>query len=690
MRKTNKDMKYRFLYGLMLVAALSFVACSDGDVPAPKPVEPQISAPYIEGELLVKFTPEVADMISSVEQTRGAVTRSGAPALDEVLSTIKSYSLERVFPVDERTEERTRREGLHQWYVVRFGADFKAEQVAEQLSTLGEVQSVDFNRTIKRAYNRTATPLSIERLTAMEQRAQRGTTRAGEGGAVMNDPLLSMQWHLVNNGDMFCKDGAVKSVRDADVQCAEAWQRSAGDEQVVVAVLDEGIFVEHPDLKDNIWINEGEVWHSHEDNDGNGYTGDIYGYNFVKNTGVITWNNAFDSGHGSHVAGVISAVNNNGIGISSVAGGDGSRGGVKIMVCQIFSGNTGSSALAVARAIKYAADNGAVVLQCSWGYVSGAANIYDWGEQGFASQEEWESGAPLEKNSLDYFTHNAGSPNGPIEGGVAIFAGGNESAPMAGYPGASEDYISVAATAADFTAAVYTNYGPGTSVSAPGGDQDYYYDYIDEEHNYGEVGCILSTLPYHISPSGYGFMEGTSMACPHVSGVVALGISYAAQLRRHFTEAEMRELLCSTTAPIDEYQTGAKTYTRYVADIGPIQPMQINLNAYRGKMGTGQVDAGALLAAIEGAGRQMSFPNLYIAQSSSIAVVPSRYFEGGDELTYTVTIDNTSVATVKSEGAKLLFSGVAEGVTSAKITASNGESFKFNITVRKKAVSGWL
>ncbi len=300
-------------------------------------------------------------------------------------------------------------------------------------------------------------------------------------------------------------------------------------------------------------------------------------------------------------------------------------------------------------------------------------------------------GAPLEKSALDYFTHNAGSANGPIEGGVAVFAGGNESAPMAGYPGASEDYISVAATAADFTAATYTNYGPGTSVSAPGGDQDYYFDYVDDEHNYGEVGCVLSTLPYHISASGYGYMEGTSMACPHVSGVVALGISYAAQLRRHLTEKELRELLISTTTPIDDYQTGAKTYSRYVADIGPIQPMQINLNAYRGQMGAGQVNADALLAAIEGAGRELSFPNLYIDQNGTVAVVPSRYFVGGEALTYNVTIDNVAVATVAIEGSKLLFKGVGEGSTTARIVASNGTTQSFTITVRRGANSnGWL
>ena len=667
----------------MMVAAMSLSSCVEGENPEPTPSEPQIVAPYVEGEVIVKFTPQVADMIASVEATRGAATRSGAVALDEVLEAIDGYQLERVFPLDERTEARTREQGLHQWYVVRFGAGSTAEQVAQRMQALGEVQAVDFNRSIKRAYRAKATPLSAERLAAAES-----ATRAT---GAMNDPLLAAQWHLINRGDQFCEGEQTKSVRDADVQCEGAWERSTGDEQVIVAVLDEGVFVDHPDLKDNIWINENEVWRSHDDNDGNGYVGDRYGYNFVKNTGVITWNDAYDSGHGSHVAGVISAVNNNGVGISSIAGGDGSGNGVKIMVCQIFSGYTGSSSLAVVRAIKYAADNGAVVLQCSWGYVSGAANTYDWGEPGFASQEEWEMGAPLEKSALDYFTHNAGSANGPIEGGVAVFAGGNESAPMAGYPGASEDYISVAATAADFTAATYTNYGPGTSVSAPGGDQDYYFDYVDDEHNYGEVGCVLSTLPYHISASGYGYMEGTSMACPHVSGVVALGISYAAQLRRHLTEKELRELLISTTTPIDDYQTGAKTYSRYVADIGPIQPMQINLNAYRGQMGAGQVNADALLAAIEGAGRELSFPNLYIDQNGTVAVVPSRYFVGGEALTYNVTIDNVAVATVATEGSKLLFKGVGEGSTTARIVASNGKSFDFTITVRRGANSnGWL
>ncbi len=672
-------MKQRILYGLILLAGALMASCAKDNMQEFGAEE----QPFAQGELFVKFSSEVADMISCAETTRGGVaTRSGVPTVDEVMEIIGAYELERVFPVDEQREDVTRQSGLHQWYIVRFDGAMNAEQVAQQFKALGEVHNVDFNRTIKRAYTGKATPLAKSHLERMSARTTRGT---------MDDPLLPMQWHLINKGDLFTEGEVVKSVKDADVQVEQAWERSTGDESVIVAVLDEGVFVEHPDLKDNIWVNEDEVYRSRTDNDGNGFKGDYNGYNFAKDSGVISWNDAYDSGHGSHVAGVIAAQNGNGVGISSIAGGDADNAGVKIMVCQIFSGQLGSSSIAVARAIKYAADNGAVVLQCSWGYISGRANEYDWNEAGFASQEEWERGAPLEKDALDYFTHNAGSPNGVVEGGIAVFAGGNESAPMAGYPGASEDYVSVAATAADFTPAVYTNFGPGTSIAAPGGDQDYYFDYVDEEHNYGEVGCILSTLPYNVSESGYGFMEGTSMACPQVSGVVALGISYAKQLRRHFKAEELQELLISTAVPIDSYMVGVKEYRRYVADIGPQQPMQIKLSDYKGKMGSGQVSAAALLEAIAGAGEKMSFPNLYVATNGQVAVAPSLYFVGGETLTYEVTIADGSVASYQEKDSKILFKGLKTGSTKASVKASNGETHNFIITVRDGANgNGWL
>lgn len=668
-------MKSRLFYILTLL--LCFSSCS-------RDVElntETILSPYAEDELLVKFTPQVAQMVTQAGLEGTRVTRSGDIELDEVLQTIGTCAIERVFTVDISAEERTVESGLDLWYVVRFDSSKTAvEDVARRFARLGQVQKVDVNRTVKRNYTHRATPLSQSKLEGA-MAATRATTA---------DPLLPAQWNLINRGDLFIKDGVIKSIKDADVQCQGAWEKSTGDSSVIVAVLDEGIFVEHPDLLPNMWVNEGETLRSDVDADGNGYKGDVYGYNFVHQSGKIVWDDVFDSGHGTHVAGVISAVNNNGIGISSIAGGDGGENsGVKIMCCQIFSGNVATSILSTVRAIKYAADNGAVVLQCSWGYVSPCANVYDWGAAGFGTKEEWIAGSPLEREALEYFTHYAGSANGTVEGGIAVFAGGNESAAAAGYPGAAEEYISVAATAADFTPAVYTNYGTGTTISAPGGDQDYYYEYVDSEHNYGEVGCILSTLPYHIAPSGYGYMEGTSMACPHVSGVVALGISYAAQLRKHFTATEIKNLLVQSAVDIDSYFVGTKRYCRYVADVGPIQPMQINMADYRGGMG-GQVNAEAFLAAIEGAGVDMRFPNIYVATDSQMAVAPARYFKG-DNQTFTVNIADTEVASVTKSGAMLLFKGLKSGSTAATITASGGSSQTFTITVRRGANdNGWL
>ena len=511
-------------------------------------------------------------------------------------------------------------------------------------------------------------------------------TRSLQG--TFDDALYAKQWNLENDGEMADLKG--KAVKGADVQVVEAWKKSTGDKSVVVAVLDEGIDIEHDDLKANIWVNADENGALFEDMDKNGYEGDKHGYNFVYETGKITWTDYYDSGHGTHVAGTIAAVNNNDIGVSSVAGGDGSAdSGVKIMVCQIFSGNVSTGLYNVVRAMKYAADNGAVVLQCSWGYVSGAVHEYEWGEAGYASEEEWIAGSPIEKEALDYFINNAGSPNGVIEGGIAVFAAGNECAPMAGFPGAAEYCISVAATSADFTPATYTNYGPGTTVSAPGGDQDYHFDYVNSETGkVGEVGCILSTLPKHISASGYGYMEGTSMACPHVSGVVALGLSYATQLRKHFKATEFRKMVAEAVQPIDEYMKGTKVYNRYVADIGALQPMQLPLAPFRNQMGSGQVSATKLLAAIDGGGVAMHFPNVTVNVGCEVALSPASFFVGGESLTYEVTISDTSVATYKNEGAKIIFSGLKSGATTASIKASNGETHAFNITVRKS--SGWL
>ena len=106
----------------------------------------------------------------------------------------------------------------------------------------------------------------------------------------------------------------------------------------------------HPDLQANMWINEDEIYKSDKDNDGNGYKGDVYGYNFAQQTPTIDWSSEGDTGHGTHVAGTIAAVNNNGEGVCGIAGGSGNGDGVKIMSIQIFSGNYGTSHIAKRKA----------------------------------------------------------------------------------------------------------------------------------------------------------------------------------------------------------------------------------------------------------------------------------------------------------------------------------------------------
>ena len=680
---------YRLIFTTAVIAA-SLTACSveepvTGAVKEPQKVSP-VSDDAVAGELLVRFDEGVSEILDQAglitKSGESAASRSGVLTVDEILDLVEGYQIERVFPVDMRSEEKMREEGLHLWYVVRFSDKYPVEKVAADLARLGEVSRVEFNRTLKRANQNKAVPLSAD---AIEQMA------ASAKAAKYNDPHLPLQWHMVNNGDL----GATKFVAGADVNVEKAWELCKGNPSIIVAVLDEGVDFSHPDLKANMWVNEKEIWRSSEDNDGNGYAGDVYGYNFAAQSGIISTNGRYDTGHGTHVAGVIAAANNNGIGISSIAGGTAENPGVKIMSCQIFSGALAGTVLDEVRAIKYAADNGAVILQCSWGYISGAANPYDWQPQ-FSSDDQWKNSNMLEYKALDYFVHNAGSPDGVVDGGIIVFAGGNEYAPAASYPAAYPDYVSVAATAPDYTPAVYTNYGPGTTICAPGGDQDYYYEY-GEGLNKGSIGCVLSTLPYNVtgtaSPlAGYGYMEGTSMACPHVSGVVALGLSYAANLHKHVKAEEVKELLHSTARPVEQYWNldTPKQFYKFVTDLSEIHLSSMNLKDYRGKMGSGQVDAHAFLQAIAGVGVEMTFPNLFIALDGQVTIAPAMYFKNGGKK-FEVTISDSSVAAYAVEGSKLVFFGEKEGQTSAVIKSDSGESFTFTITVRKSAASnGWL
>ena len=371
------------------------------------------------------------------------------------------------------------------------------------------------------------------------------------------------------------------------------------------------------------------------------------------------------------------------------------------MSCQIFSGYNSTTAIQMIRAMKYAADNGAVIMQCSWGYNSGAASPYDF-NRGYTSQEQWEAADPLQKEAMEYFIHQAGSPSGPIDGGITVWAAGNEYAPMAGFPGAADIAVSVAAIAADYTPASYTNYSTGVTISAPGGDQEYTWEYDAESVGQGinnivdviigSRGGILSTMPLEFTNnSGYGYMDGTSMACPHVSGVLALAASYVADQRRIVKAEELQKLLHSTATKIEGLWPSHKMYYIYLQSIGKYMADEMTLSKYKGQMGSGLVNATALINALDGVGVPMTFPNVYVGLGEKATLVPARYFANGEKLTYTVTISNTDIASHTNKDGKLTFEGLKEGSTTATITTSGGVSQQFLITVRKGAGSlGWM
>lgn len=671
-------------YIISIFATLAAVACVNEiefvDTPITNDPMASIPADAIEGEIIIKFSPLMEDILDEVMTRSGGIaTRSGIPSTDEVLDILNAYSFERLFPVDSRHEERTRKANLHLWYIVRFDDDTNLSNAIERLSKLGEVEKLQCNRHIERAYN----PQSKPHFISCAEAEHLATTRAAN--RPFNDPLLPLQWCYINDGSgKFAQEWA-GVVAGCDAGCEAAWEMTTGDEEIIVAVMDEAVMWSHPDLAQNMWVNEAETLHSGKDADGNGYKDDRYGYNFVKNTGIISWTSNGSTGHGTHVAGTVAAVNDNGIGCSGIAGGGKGGSGVKIMTLQIFDGMNSCSLAMEARAIKYAADNGAVILQCSWGYNSAKSNLIMGYTPGPATEEEWALTYPLEKEALDYFIHTAGSPNGTIDGGLAIFASGNEYAAQSSFPAAYSKCISVAAVAADYTPASYSNYGSEVLLSAPGGDMEYYGvpgqedDSYDEDGTLKPQGSIFSTLVIN-GVAGYGYYEGTSMACPHVSGVAALGLAYAKQQHRHFTAEEYKQLLYDTARDIDQYFTGEKLYYMHHTSPGAT-PIKMNLAEYKGKMGR-LTDAGALLKAIDGSGRDMRIPNIYIATGTTTTL------DLGDYLSTTAnnaTVGNEAVAKVTLSGNILIITATGEGQTSLTIECEDGSKHHATITVREGA-----
>jgi extracellular elastinolytic metalloproteinase len=410
------------------------------------------------------------------------------PELTSKNQQFGATSMKRVFRPAGKFEAKHQAGGLHLWYEIKVE---KAADLDKVLQAYSEVADISV-----------AEPRYEMSLNVLN--------------SAPNDPQYSTQ---ANHYDL--------------INTLDAWGLETGSSDVVVAIEDQGVDYTHPDLVGHMWTNSGEVAGNGIDDDTNGYVDDYYGYNFGDNSGSI----AIDY-HGTHVGGTVSAETNNGVGVAGVAGGSGSNDGVRLMTLSVF-GNSSNGGFD--EAFIYAADNGAIISQNSWG----------GGAQSTALE-----------NAIDYFIANAGGAGKPLNGGLVVFAAGNSNSQTTGaYPGNYSPVVAVASTTYNASRSSFSNYGTWVDIAAPGSD-------------------ILSTYP--VSQGSYNTISGTSMACPHVSGVAALVASKNWREGNPLTAAQLRNALEST----------ANFNLLYDA----------NTSTYDGKLGAGMLDAYAALGGTGGGG----------------------------------------------------------------------------------------
>ena len=587
----------------------------------------------VPGSILVRLDAE----------STGLVKGGGFGSISsEIFGEVDVTSFRRALPVQPKNTEVARKYGLDQWFIAEFDQQTPVTAVAGKVAQSSRVRSVQYNKFVE--------PIVSDKVFAAEDLVITKAADAEVEG--FNDPLAKHQWNLYNDGSI-----SAKAVAGADVGVREAWRLTGGDPSVVVAIFDCAVATRHEDLKDAVWQNEAEInGEDGVDDDGNGFIDDKNGFNFVgcyainedyingaldgqKQTAVKgnPLNSMAGSGHGTHVAGIIGATNNNGKGVSSIAGGTGNGDGVRLMTCQIFQGNSYCADAQNAAAFIYAADNGACIAQCSYGN----SNIITYDDLYINGGEVGSlkiNSASLENAALRYFLDPANSNHESLEGNMAIFAAGNHKNPYSIYPGALSYVISVTAMGWDFLPGEYTNYGPGCKIVAPGGQ------FSGVSGNYASM--ILSTgvasaatqSPAVETDKGtnknYVYMQGTSMACPHVSGVVALGISYAKKLGKKFTREQMHSMLLTSVNDIDQFNPGGE------------------MSKYLGQMGTGAVDAWKFLMAIKGT------PTFLAKAGDVVHIDLSNYCN--PSLTYEISVDDASRQSLGLEGEPVIKNGNLE------------------------------
>lgn len=367
---------------------------------------------------------------------------SGRADFDRTVTTLKIERAEQVFPpvrAAATNRELARRMRLHDFVTVSVPDGADPDAIMAELRRSPDVEAADFDPVV----------------------------RAVGSAVIPNDTYFaSSQYALRNTGTQPPYD---PGTTDADIDMDAGWEYTTGDSSVVLAIIDTGIDPSHPEFQGRLWMNPDEEF-DEEDNDGNGFVDDGFGWNFIND------NNATndDNGHGTHVAGIAAGTGNNGVGIAGV------NWQCRIMAVRVLGADGSGTATSVAGGIVYAANEGAHVISLSLGHLGTPAVV--------------ESTAVAYAESL---------------GVIVVAAMGNDDVGDPHWPAAFKGVISVGATDSDdqradpfcYSSASGSNYGAWIDVCAPGDN-------------------VWSTYP--MAWGGYANLCGTSMATPHVSGLISL------------------------------------------------------------------------------------------------------------------------------------------------------------------------
>jgi Ca2+-binding RTX toxin-like protein len=361
-------------------------------------------------------------------------------------------------------------EQLPQWRVVKIAANTDLQQVKANLAQDPRVEAVELNYTV--SGNQFSNIFNFNQFL-----------NDVSGQETPSDPRLNELWGLNNIGQS-------SGTSDADIDAPEAWDLQKGSKNVVVAVIDSGVDYNHQDLAANIWRNTGEIAGDGIDNDGNGYKDDVRGYDFINNDN----DPVDDNSHGTHVAGTIGAVGNNNIGVVGVSQN------VSIIPLKSLGSNNSGSSDGIAKAINYAIQKGAKVINASLGG---------------GSFHQLTKDAISDANKKGILFVAAAGNDGKLN---------NDTDPN--YPSNYDlpNIIAVANTTRNDGLASNSHYGKtSVDLGAPGSS-------------------ILSTIP----GNQYASYSGTSMAAPHVSGAAALLLAQNPRL----SVTQLKDILMKTTDPL--------------------------------------------------------------------------------------------------------------------------------------------